>query len=111
MQGSGGSILEVFEVGKNSASTRLRFERKVAMYDEVADEINHVVVPEIKLSTRTTGSSQQMKRVVLLQRTVDAPHDFAPRDRNAFGFSQRSTPWCLYARRTGESITLPVDFR
>jgi hypothetical protein len=111
LQGGAESIPEVFEVRKNSASTRLRFERKVAMYDEIADEINHVVVPKIKLSTRTTGSSQQMERVILLERTVDAPHDFAPRDRNAFGFSQRSTPWCLYARGPPESITLPVDFR
>jgi hypothetical protein len=111
LQGRGESVRKVFEVGENSASTRLRFKRKVAMYDEVADEINDVVVPEIKLSTHTPGSSQQMERVILLERTVDAPHDFAPRDRNTFGFSQRSTPWCLYARGTGESITPPVDFR
>jgi hypothetical protein len=65
------------------------------MHDKVADEVDHIVVPTIKLSTRATGSSQQMERVILLKRSVNAPHDFAPRDRNAFRFPQRSTPEAL----------------
>jgi hypothetical protein len=36
-----------------------------------------------------------MERVILLKRSVNAPHDFAPRDRNAFWFPQRSTPEAL----------------
>jgi hypothetical protein len=36
-----------------------------------------------------------MERVILLKRTVNAPHDFAPRDRNASWFPQRSTPVAL----------------
>jgi hypothetical protein len=92
LHGIGESICQVFEVGQNSAFARLGFEHNVTMHNEVADEINHVVIPEIMLSTRATSSPQRMERVILPKGTVNAPHDFAPRDRNAFWFRQRSTP-------------------
>jgi hypothetical protein len=106
----GGSIRQVFEVAKNSAFARLGFENNVAIHNEVADGIDHVVVPEVALSTRATGSPQQMEGVILPEGTVNAPYDFAPFDRNTIWFLQRSTLSCFYSRAAGESITLACGF-